>query len=86
MLKKLLFSIVILCMSAAVSFAAKWDMPTPYPDKTFHTVNIHEFVKDVKAATNGAIDIQVHSAGSLFKHPESQCGFTPSTSTRPPTA
>jgi TRAP-type C4-dicarboxylate transport system substrate-binding protein len=70
MLKKLLFSGVILCMSAAVSFAAKWDMPTPYPDKTFHTVNIHEFVKDVKAATDGAIDIQVHSAGSLFKHPD----------------
>ncbi|SHF13527.1 TRAP-type C4-dicarboxylate transport system, substrate-binding protein [Ruegeria intermedia] len=50
--------------------AETWDMPTPYPDATFHTVNIHEFAKDVAAATDGALEIKIHSAGSLFKHPE----------------
>ncbi|WP_170367240.1 TRAP transporter substrate-binding protein [Ruegeria arenilitoris] len=50
--------------------AETWDMPTPYPDATFHTVNIHDFAKDVAAATDGALEIKVHSAGSLFKHPE----------------
>ncbi len=50
--------------------AASWDMPTPYSDKIFHTANIIEFAKDVEAATNGALTIKVHSAGSLFKHPE----------------
>ncbi len=50
--------------------AETWDMPTPYPDATFHTVNIHEFAKDVAEATGGALEIKVHSAGSLFKHPE----------------
>ncbi|WP_170391550.1 TRAP transporter substrate-binding protein [Ruegeria arenilitoris] len=50
--------------------AETWDMPTPYPDATFHTVNIHDFAKDVTAATDGALEIKVHSAGSLFKHPE----------------
>lgn len=50
--------------------ADTWDMPTPYPDATFHTVNIHDFAKDVAAATDGALEIKVHSAGSLFKHPE----------------
>lgn len=50
--------------------ADTWDMPTPYPDKTFHTVNISEFAKDVEAATNGALKIKVHTGGSLFKHPE----------------
>ncbi len=50
--------------------ADTWDMPTPYPDATFHTVNIHAFAKDVAAATNGELEIKVHSAGSLFKHPE----------------
>lgn len=50
--------------------ADTWDMPTPYPDATFHTVNIHEFAKDVAAATDGELEIKVHSAGSLFKHPE----------------
>jgi len=47
-----------------------WDMPTPYPDKTFHTVNIIQFAKDVEADSGGALKIKVHSAGSLFKHKE----------------
>lgn len=50
--------------------AASWDMPTPYSEKTFHTVNIAEFAKDVEAATNGALKIKVHSGASLFKHAE----------------
>ena len=50
--------------------AATWDMPTPYGDKNFHTQNIYQFAKDVEAATNGALKINVHSAGSLIKHPE----------------
>ncbi|MCB1857947.1 MAG: TRAP transporter substrate-binding protein [Gammaproteobacteria bacterium] len=50
--------------------AASWDMPTPYPDATFHTVNITEFAKEVSAATGGKLEIKIHSAGSLFKHPE----------------
>jgi TRAP-type C4-dicarboxylate transport system substrate-binding protein len=48
----------------------KWDMPTPYPDGNFHTKNIRAFAEDVEKATSGALKIQVHSAGSLFKHPE----------------
>lgn len=47
-----------------------WDMPTPYGDSNFHTVNIREFAEDVKEATNGEVNITVHSAGSLIKHPE----------------
>lgn len=48
----------------------KWNMPTPYGDKNFHTVNILAFADDVKSATNGELEIVVHSAGSLIKHPE----------------
>ena len=55
---------------SAAAHAATWDMPTPYGDKNFHTQNIHQFAKDVEAATNGALKINVHSAGSLIKHPE----------------
>jgi len=50
--------------------ADTWDMPTPYGDATFHTQNIRQFAEDVKAATGGELEITVHSAGSLFKHPE----------------
>lgn len=55
---------------SGVSFAAQWDMPTPYPDATFHTVNITQFAEEVKTATKGKLEIKVHSAGSLYKHPE----------------
>jgi len=55
---------------AAPVLAESWDMPTPYGDSTFHTVNIQQFAKDVEAATNGDLTITVHSAGSLYPHPE----------------
>ncbi len=50
--------------------AESWDMPTPYGDAVFHTANISEFATDVAAATDGALEITVHSAGSLFPHGE----------------
>ncbi len=57
-------------MGIGGAIAETWDMPTPYPDATFHTANISQFADDVKAATNGDLTINVHSAGSLFKHKE----------------
>ncbi len=67
--------------AAAAAFAAsallgaaqaqtKWDMPTPYQEGEFHTRNIKQFVEDVKKASGGALDITVHSNGSLIKHPD----------------
>jgi len=57
-------------LATAASAQTKWDMPTPYPDGNFHTKNDVLFAADVAKATNGALTITVHSAGSLFKHPE----------------
>ena len=50
--------------------AETWDMPTPYGDSVFHTQNITQFAEDVSKATDGDLTITVHSAGSLFAHPE----------------
>jgi TRAP-type C4-dicarboxylate transport system substrate-binding protein len=63
---------ILLAGGIATSAAAqtKWDMPVPYPDGNFHTKNDVMFAADVAKATNGALTIVVHSAGSLFKHPE----------------
>lgn len=55
---------------ASASAETKWDMPTPYGDGNFHTQNIAKFADDVASRTDGSLTIQVHSAGSLFKHPE----------------
>ena len=57
-----------LVVSSSAAQAEKWDMPTPYSDQTFHTVNIKQFADDVRAATDGKLDITIHSAGSLLKH------------------
>jgi len=69
------FLVVCACLTgifcfASAALAVTWDMPTPYPDKTFHTQNISQFAQDVEKATNGGLKIKIHSAGSLFKHPE----------------
>lgn len=59
-------------LTAALPAAAQttWDMPTPYADSVFHTQNVIQFAQDVEKATNGALKITVHSAGSLFGHAE----------------
>ncbi|MEM8978134.1 MAG: TRAP transporter substrate-binding protein [Pseudomonadota bacterium] len=56
--------------TSAAATAATWDMPTPYGDATFHTQNISQFAADVADATDGALEITVHSGGSLFPHGE----------------
>ncbi|MEM7643517.1 MAG: TRAP transporter substrate-binding protein [Pseudomonadota bacterium] len=67
-MKHLTFAAALLL--AAPVAAQSWDMPTPYGDSTFHTVNIAQFADDVREATDGALDITIHSAGSLFPHAE----------------
>ena len=47
-----------------------WDFATPYGDGVFHTGNISQFAEEVTEATDGALAFTVHSAGSLFPHPE----------------
>lgn len=60
-----------LALAGAPALAQQsWDMPTPYGDGIFHTQNIMQFADDVRAATDGAIDITVHSGNSLFGHAE----------------
>lgn len=54
----------------SVQAETEWDMPTPYGDSNFHTVNIRQFADDVRDATDGELSITVHSGGSLIKHPE----------------
>ncbi|MCR4266067.1 TRAP transporter substrate-binding protein [Nitratireductor sp. ZSWI3] len=56
--------------STAAGAQTKWDMPVPYGDTNFHTQNIVQFADDVKTATDGGLEITVHSNGSLFKHPD----------------
>jgi TRAP-type C4-dicarboxylate transport system substrate-binding protein len=68
-MKYAIFGAATLALATAAT-AQSWDMPTPYGDSTFHTQNISQFADDVRAATDGGLDITLHSAGSLFPHAE----------------
>ena len=61
-------AVAVLAVPAAAQTA--WDMPTPYGDAVFHTQNIAQFAEEVRELTGGSLDITVHSAGSLFAHPQ----------------
>lgn len=67
-------SLMAAAATATVSLSAvaqtTWNMATPYPESEFHTKNIQEFVADVNKMSGGELSITVHSAQSLFKHPE----------------
>jgi TRAP-type transport system periplasmic protein len=69
-LKPLFLAVASLAMAATAQAQTKWDMPTPYSDGEFHTINVRQFVEDVKKASGGQVDINVHSNGSLIKHPD----------------
>ncbi|OFW20563.1 MAG: C4-dicarboxylate ABC transporter substrate-binding protein [Acidobacteria bacterium RIFCSPLOWO2_02_FULL_65_29] len=57
-------------LAATAQAQTKWDMPTPYSDGEFHTINVRQFAEDVKKATGGQLELNVHSNGSLIKHPD----------------
>jgi TRAP-type C4-dicarboxylate transport system substrate-binding protein len=61
-----------LALSAPLSFAqkVKWDLPAGYAENNFHTQNLRWFADEVKKATHGDVEIQVHSNASLYKLPE----------------
>ncbi|MDX1608847.1 MAG: TRAP transporter substrate-binding protein [Halofilum sp. (in: g-proteobacteria)] len=75
-MRRILSAIVTACIAtfAMAAGAAQWNMATPYPDATFHTQNVQQFVRDIEAATDGGLSIQVHPAGSLIKHPQIKRG------------
>lgn len=68
--KALLAGAALAALTAGAYAQTRWDMPTPYSDGEFHTLNVRPFVDDVKKATGGKLEIVVHSNASLIKHPD----------------
>ena len=70
--KPVMLAVAAVAVSALCNnaLADTWNMPVPYGDNNFHTLNHLEFAKDLEKATGGAIKVRVHPSGSLFKHPE----------------
>ncbi len=67
--------------AAALSLAAtgaeaqtRWQFATPYPDGNFHTRNVRAFVEDLSTRTGGALQVQLHTNGSLLPMPQIKRG------------
>ncbi len=67
--KKIIIAL-LLSLICGTAMAQTWDMPTPYGDGNHPTQIALEFAKEVEERTNGQFTINVHSGGSLIKHPE----------------
>jgi len=52
----------------------RWQMATPYADGNLHTRNIRTFIEDIQKASNGQLNVQLHSNGALLKMPEIKRG------------
>jgi TRAP-type transport system periplasmic protein len=73
-MKTTLGAVAALCMALAAPIASaqkvKWDLPAGYAENNFHTQNLRWFADEVKKATKGDVEIQVHANASLYKLPE----------------
>lgn len=69
-MKSIIFGLTATVVAGAVCAQTKWDLPSGYSSNTFQTKNLEQFAAEVKTATNGKLEIVVHSGASLFKQPE----------------
>ncbi|MGE0350004.1 TRAP transporter substrate-binding protein [Hydrogenophaga sp.] len=63
---KKLFLVALAAISVAHA-QTRWQLATGYSAESFHTKNIEQFADEVAQATDGALQIDVHSDNSLFK-------------------
>lgn len=59
--------IAALCAASVAHAQTSWKLATGYRAESFHTENIAQFARDVKAATKGQLAIDLAPNGSLFK-------------------
>ena len=58
---------VLTVLAGASAAAEKWDMPVAYAESNYHTQLDKMFAEAVGVATGGALEVVVHSGGSLYK-------------------
>jgi len=74
-MKKLsLLSAVVAATVVALPAASQtvWNMASDYPDSSYMTRNIKQFIQDFEAGTNGRYAVKLHNNQSLFKITEIQ--------------
>jgi len=59
-------AVAALSATAVAAQSQRWDMPSAYGASSFIVQSFDVFADDVRARTNGLIDIVVHPGGSLY--------------------
>lgn len=73
-MKKKLIALAGALALAGTAHAASWNMTAEQPDNNYLTQNARQFAEEVKEATNGELEIKVHSNSVLLKRPEVKRG------------
>ncbi len=64
---KYVVGIVLLFSAVALQAQTVWKLATGYRAESFHTENLRQFAKDVAAATDGKLVIEIHPNNTLAK-------------------
>lgn len=62
--------LAVLCSATVAHAQTHWQLATGYSTESFHTQNIQAFVREVRSATAGRVQIEVRAGGVLVKLPE----------------
>ena len=63
-----------LLTTASRAQAARWQAASGFGDGNYHTRNLREFLAEIGTATNGGVQVQLHSNGSLLPQPQIKRG------------
>lgn len=67
-LRKLLVTAACACPMVAASAATTWTMASGYPESSFFTQNIRQFIKEVETESQGRLKVDLRSNDTLVKH------------------
>lgn len=64
---KLGMALATVCLASTASAETKWVMASGYPEDSFFTQTIRQFIEDVETATDGEVQIDLRANGELIK-------------------
>ena len=59
---------LLLSLSATTLAATHWIMATGYPQESFFTKNIEQFIEEIETKSDGELTIDLRANGTLIKH------------------
>jgi TRAP-type C4-dicarboxylate transport system substrate-binding protein len=61
-------------LAAAAAAQPRWQAASGFAEGNYHTRNLRQFLAELREATGGALDVQLHANGSLLPQPQIKRG------------